>query len=344
MEASESTDSAPAAARPDTVSIVVELENALDQGETRARRGLGALSRELGTPSLDPAPRTELLVGFDPDEWGEEYVRRWFRGHPLSEQVERVETVAVPGGGYNEVKNAGAALARGDAVLFFDSDVIPGEGWWKAVVEAFDAPEVEVVSPACHVDGGRLVDRLYAVVSTFPVRGRPRPDDPVAGLWLNSLALRRGVFEERPLPEGGAMGRRDTYAWARELVEEDGRTVRKLEDVSVSHPAPTSVGRLLRRGLRGGGHAVRYLEEFRGFGRAAAVLGGLYLAVRRGARGALGLVRHRGEYGFTLTELVTGQGISLAYHGSMALGALRAGMGRSDGRTPRPNQSEEETR
>src|SRR3990172_1590472 len=112
------------------LSIVVEWENVRLADSGRAREMLRRVGRQAAELPADlPSGPVELIVLHD-DELDAVSVGSFVEEAlgPVHPHVE-LRVVPTPGGGYYALKNAGARLARGDIVVFLDSDVIPEDGW-----------------------------------------------------------------------------------------------------------------------------------------------------------------------------------------------------------------------
>src|SRR5262249_38288108 len=100
-----------------------------------------------------------------------------------------IRTVATRGLRYYELKNEGARLSQGAVILSVDSDVFPEEGWLRRLVQAFQAPAVQVVMANTYVEPNTLYAKTFALAWYFPLRS----DGPLAvttSSFVNSIAFR----------------------------------------------------------------------------------------------------------------------------------------------------------
>lgn len=183
---------APASPR---ISIVIEGYNeSKDQGV--ADDTIAAL-----TAQEHPLDSVELvLVG------SAEQAATWARRFADPAPFALVTAVAAEGESYYGLKNRGAQLARGEIIVFTDSDVRPIPTWLGAIVEAMDAgADVSVgISLFKDADGwnARSLWRWMAVSITFgyilgPIRdgSLPWPEVTVRGFMDHNVAIRAAWFK-----------------------------------------------------------------------------------------------------------------------------------------------------
>lgn len=110
-------------------------------------------------------------------------------------------------GGFVPACNDGAALARGEMLVFLNNDTVPQPGWLDALLATFDAePEAGIVGARLLGSDGRLQESGGAVFSDGSARNLGRfadGDDPLyAGLreadYVGgaALAIPRALFEQ----------------------------------------------------------------------------------------------------------------------------------------------------
>jgi hypothetical protein len=106
---------------------------------------------------------------------------------------------AAPGAAYYEQKNIGAQMARGELLLFVDSDIHPEPGYVEALVAPFADPAVQVVTGQCYIAPVHsFYDKVVALCYYFPTRRDATGLHPGDEMWANSLAIRRELFLARP--------------------------------------------------------------------------------------------------------------------------------------------------
>ncbi len=153
-------------------------------------------------------------------------------------------------------RNQGAAVARGDVLLFTDDDCLVRAGWIRAFVDAMrQSPDALV--------GGRTVNALaenpFASASQLLVNRLCTPGDGVGPLFVNgnNMATSRAAFESA----GGFDSTFRTSAGEdRELstrFQGLGRPLVFSHDAVVEHANPLTFGAFLRQHLNFGRAAFR---------------------------------------------------------------------------------------
>lgn len=228
-----------------SISIIVEWENAERIGAERARRMLGELHRQLAALEPGPGQREVIFVyrrGESDEEAGRvlrkavaEHGRVW----PASLLYLPVDT-----GDYYQQKNRGAEAASGDLLLFLDSDVILSPHWLERMIESFEDRAVSVVGGAVEVETAGLYSKAMALGWFFA-----SPDgsalSPSPGFFANNVAFRREAFE--PFPETGQY-RGQCLALAAAL-KRSGWAIHVQPGARVGHPPPEGLNAFLLRAL-----------------------------------------------------------------------------------------------
>lgn len=312
---------------PMDLSVVTELENAGLAGRRRAVEALATLARQLGAEKGSRIGRSELLVGYDPEDWPDEAPGEIVTEAGIDGVVDEVRHLARPGADYFALKNAGAEAAGGDVILFLDSDVIPESGWLEALLDAFADTSAEVVGSHCYIDGEDLVSRAYALFGTFPLREETAEDR----VFLNSLLVRRGTMRQHPFPRL-RLFRNSAHLWKREL-EDDGIRLPGAPDARVAHPAPSGVGALVRRSLADGHDHYASRRRADGHRRSVSLALGLGTCLRRTVAKTVRTLRRRRSAGLGPLGTLAAAGLCLLSHGARAVGCV-ASFAR-DGRRPR---------
>ena len=143
-----------------------------------------------------------------------------------------VRCVEVPGAGYYALKNAGAAAAGGEIVLFTDIDCRPGPSYLKKMREAFADPAVACVAGRSLYDGDGLLTRLNSAHS-FGDLHRERGELRTAMVLSHNVAVRRSAMPSRPFgPNTGRIGG-DRYFT--EAVRSGGGRVLLLPELVIRH-------------------------------------------------------------------------------------------------------------
>jgi hypothetical protein len=312
------------------LSIIVEWANIRLNGEERAARLLERLGRQWQDILARDHPET---LPREVRPFLERFERRveLFLVSPtpvsgaLDQDVRRrlpgtfdVAIQVAEGLEYYPLKNLGATLARGDILLFVDSDVVPDDGWLAHLLGSFARPDVHVVCGQTYIPPTDLVSRAFALSWIF---GLPEPS---AGLvkvdrfYANNLAFRARVFrgtQFRPL------GRRTRGACSllREDLDRLGIPVWENRAASVAHSRPSSLGHFLARALAQG--RDQYLAH--SDGRSLRGLrGSLEFAAGQFARGITRARRDWRRVGLRRRDVPVALAVISSYHGIFVLGGL----------------------
>lgn len=136
-----------------------------------------------------------------------EQARSWAQRFADPAPFALVTAVAAEGENYYVLKNRGALLARGEIIVFTDSDVRPTPTWLGAIVEAMDAGADVSVGPSLFKDAegwsARSIWRQMAVSITFgyilgPIRQGclAWPEVTVRGFMDHNVAIRAAWFKD----------------------------------------------------------------------------------------------------------------------------------------------------
>ncbi|HEY3066689.1 MAG TPA: glycosyltransferase [Methylomirabilota bacterium] len=233
-------------------SIVVEWDNTRLGGVAQTRSMLERLAPEVNNvtraqPSLDP--RAEVLMVYDRREVDDALVAR------LTDEFRRdvgghvdVHIVPTTGLDYYQLKNVGARRARGEVVVFIDSDVVPAAGWLGQLVQPFGDPTVEVVSGNSSVIPDSLYGKTFALTWFFPLATRDGPLEPARYFFANNVAFRRALLEQHPFPNDPALFRGQCAALADTLHAQGTRIVLN-PCARVGHRPPNGFRHFVRRAL-----------------------------------------------------------------------------------------------
>lgn len=171
--------------RPPLVSVVIEGYNESQALGTSATT-LSALARQDG-----PVDRVEvILVGTS------EQIATWGEVASQEHPFHSVRTLALDGAHYYQLKNGGADVARGEIIAFTDSDVVPQNGWLRAIVDGIAGGADVTVGPSLFksADGyehWRPSRQAAASITWGWVVGR-RPGQ-AAGFMDHNVAMRAEV-------------------------------------------------------------------------------------------------------------------------------------------------------
>ena len=215
------------------LSVIVELDNVLHGELGRARTMLTRLLDQIRESKL--APRVEVLVMYDetairPKD-AEDIVTTTARETPF------VQLVATKGLRYYSLKNEGAGRTKGEILLFVDSDCLPEEDWLRRLLEPFQNSEVDVVTGNSYVDRDTFYSKTFAAGWYFPSRLPDGPLVTVPTTFVNTLAMRRHIFEKYPFPEVSSLYMGQGVTWNRTLAT-NRVPIFLNPSARVAHPPP----------------------------------------------------------------------------------------------------------
>ncbi|HWF73958.1 MAG TPA: glycosyltransferase [Solirubrobacteraceae bacterium] len=149
----------------------------------------------------------------------------------------RARFIALPAGaGANAKRNAGAAAASGDLIVFIDDDIEAPAGWLSALLAAVaDAPEYDVfggpIRAALEGGGPRACGREGAPITTLDL-------GPVDGeaefVWGANMAVRRPALARVGAFDESIDGAGEEEDWQRRHLAAGGRT-RYVAGAGVDH-------------------------------------------------------------------------------------------------------------
>lgn len=239
---------------PDDISVIIEWENVLLAEQDRCFRMLERLRKQ----ALDSTRSIEVMVVFNPEQVNrsiiEEAVGRYLTtpaddGRSLSCRIE-----AGPGMHYYQLKNHGSRLTQGAVIAFLDSDVIPEEGWLKALTEPFwSNPEIQVLAGHTYLDPEDLMSRAFALGWFFPLRSSEAALKAGSRYFFaNNLAFRRSVLEAHPFPDMGEGMTRGACVMLKTDLSQHRIAIWGSSAAQTCHPAPNGLAHFVARGLAQG--------------------------------------------------------------------------------------------
>lgn len=297
---------------PPTLSVVIEWENAGRIGCDRAGRMLAQLHRQLAELPTGMIGETEILFIHDAAQVDDGWLKA--EVETLGLWSARLRFLRSQVAGYYEQKNEGAALAKGDIILFVDSDVVPETGWLEALLRPVAVGNAKIVAGSTSVERTGLYSKAMALGWIFPL---PPDEKGLRGsslFYANNVAFRREMIAKMRFPET-AQYRVQIGTVHRRLAEE-GVPIVMSGAASVLHPPPLGWSGFITRALWCGYDASTVLRRPRP-GRIWKAP----LALAREALGAMRRVardRRRTELG--VLETASALGVILAFHAIRWLG------------------------
>lgn len=221
------------------ISVIVEWDNVhLSSGRALAERSLRCLAAELSAIEQT----FEVLVLFDERDRAD--VAALTARHFTDFQP---ALVSLKGGRYYEMKNAGFAIARGELIVLWDSDIETARGALRTILDAFDDPARQVVAGCPFIDPSSFMGRAWSVLSAFPPQSRDNVIEPVPRFFANLVAFRRDVIERHHFPDDNRMRMQCVELSARLTAE--GIVIWRARGARVKHPPPEGVRSLVGRAL-----------------------------------------------------------------------------------------------
>jgi glycosyltransferase involved in cell wall biosynthesis len=198
------------------VSVIVELDNVLHGEVSRTRTMLTRLLDQIRANDLES--RVEVVLLYDETAVRTQDVHALLASPPTAE-CSFIQLVPTRGLRYFSLKNEGARRAKGDILLFADSDCLPEPDWLRELLEAFRDPRVDIVTGNSYVDRDTFYAKTFAAGWYFPPRLPDGPLTPVPTTFANTLAVRRPLFERYPFPEVTSLYMGQGVTWNRTLAE-----------------------------------------------------------------------------------------------------------------------------
>jgi putative NIF3 family GTP cyclohydrolase 1 type 2 len=301
-----------------SVSIVIEWDNVVLTEADRPRAMLAALRPQLkAAADRMPAHGIQLIAVHDEAEVSREAVAQMLATELGGLDVE-IQLHSTQGLRYYEQKNAGAAHATRDVVLFFDCDTVPQDSWLVNLLEAFADPTRQVAAGYTEVELEDYLGRCFALFWFFD--RRPAPEGPTDTFKANNVAFRRPLFESLPFPE--SVGYRVQHHLQIEELERRGVTIWFRPEARISHPRPRMWKPVAVRAIcQGHDHVVRmrYHHKIPRERCRKIVLRRFLDDLGRSARR---ISTERSDVGLGVVGAVGAFGLAVGYHVLVLAGAL----------------------
>lgn len=285
-----------------SISVIVEWENAKLSELERARTMLRVLSAQASQLKQRFTAPPELVLVYDREAIDPSSIECLITSEIGRDSGLVVRMAPTEGLDYYGQKNHGASMARGDLIVFLDSDVIPEEGWLQALIESASDHPGAVVSGRTYLDPVSFLGRAFGLFWFFPLRSESTGIVPTKGFFANSVALPRALFvTEGFTPAATVRGQCTLLA---ERYRASGVSILRVEDALASHPAPNGFVHLIRRALCQG-HDARTLEALRQ-GQPPwwkSILRTMVRFLRNCARAGKRIIIHRRAVGMPLWEV-----------------------------------------
>ncbi len=242
------------------LSIIVEWENVKLSEMDRCREMLRVMAKQIPeyfdkfpvAVSDESVPAAEILILYDAGAFDGSYIED-IVSTELPRTTRHCEWRISPAGGegYFGVKNMGAFQAKGETVLFIDSDLIPEAGWLEAMLTPLTDPEVQVVAGHAYVTPDDFLSRVFALVWFFPLRAEEIKLAPTKGFFANGVAFRRSTFLQYPFEPIPGTSRGACRLLAKRLDRAGVKMVLNTA-AQAGHPPPNGLKVFLLRGVAQG--------------------------------------------------------------------------------------------
>jgi hypothetical protein len=153
---------------------------------------------------------------------------------------------------YFQLKNKGVQLAKGNKIIFFDSDIIPESGWFETILDASNLYPNAIISGCSYIDYSDLVGKAFALSWFFPLPPNNHHLHEVSLIFSNNYLAPRDLMLSNPYPKMGEGITRgaDTLLWER--LKTQGIKLMTHNGARASHPAPNGIQHICKRGLAEG--------------------------------------------------------------------------------------------
>ena len=232
-------------------------------------------------------------------------------GQPARRACIDCRVVTAPDTGYYGLKNYGVAEARGEVIVFVDSDVVPEAGWLAALLAPMADAAVQVVAGHAYVAQGGAYHKAFALCWFFPLRLEHQPRAATPPLYANNFAVRREVAARYPFATEGATSRGACLELIRQLTAA-GIAIHRAPDARVAHPPPNGLAHFVARGLAQG--RDRFLRASEAGAREAAVSASFMRAAGHIGRSIARIATRRREVGLSLPAVPLAAGVAVSYY------------------------------
>lgn len=216
-----------------SITFVTETDNLGMFGKKRMQRMLESLAPQL-TEENHRLKQVEYIVSFDPTDISEVEVRRQFATVSFPEGI-TWRFMGCTGLTYYDLKNEGFKAATGDLVLCIDSDVLPQAGWLRAILTAFERPEVTVLAGHTHIELSSWYNKSFALFWTFPLPETGGLQE-AKHFMANNVHFRRPWIAAHLYPQRQAF--HDHNRLLLQALHDEGKKLYQHTDARALHDAP----------------------------------------------------------------------------------------------------------
>jgi hypothetical protein len=245
------------------ISIILEWENVLLSGDDRCTEMLSILRSQLNQIKQS----VEIIVLFNAEQIERSQIEPLLQQYLLSNcdtDTLNLRLEEANGLHYYELKNEGARRAKGEIIVFIDSDVLPEENWLPMISQPFfNDTTIEVVAGETYLSFDNLYEKAFALGWFFPLRNsNSELHANGKGFVANNVAFRRETFLRFSFPkEPEGLTRGACGQLAKSLIDAD-IDIWTNTAARAQHPPPTGIKHYLVRALADGrDHAMRQLSD-----------------------------------------------------------------------------------
>jgi hypothetical protein len=297
-------------------SVIIEWENVLLAGSSRAVEMLRRLAIQMRSLRQRGVEGEALLVQEADDPMPESLAQ--VIQNVFGAAAGSVRAVPVLQKRYYEKKNEGAAAAKGDILVFLDSDVLPEDGWLERLLAPFTQTNAAVVAGATYLEPATLYTRAVAAFWFFPPRTEEEGLVRADTIFGNNIAFRRQVFLEHPYPVLGQY--RGQQGVQLRALRQKGLEIYLQRGARCAHPAPNGLAHFFRRAVCEG---YDNIISRRAAGESRLPWRHTYWSFRSWLRTSLQAIRdRRGSLNLSTVDVVAASVIAFCYIGLMVLGEI----------------------
>jgi hypothetical protein len=302
------------------ITVLLEWENAVLSELDRTKK----LLVEIFSQTLARTEKFELLILHNERLVGKSFIESFVRDVITEFNLEPCVPFSVynvEDAHYFQLKNRGVELATGEKIIFFDSDIIPQEGWFDAILEASNQHPKAIISGCSYIDCSDLTGKAFALSWFFPLPPVNNDLQEVSLVFSNNYLAPRELMLSNPYPkmEEGVTRGADTLLWQR--LKEQGVILWTHNGARASHPAPNGIQHILKRGLAEGRDDYKRLFE-KEFAVKNPILRFFKIYLYRCRKTIKSTLKNRTKVGLKVYEIPAAMGLMLFYYQLYLIGAL----------------------
>jgi hypothetical protein len=238
------------------ISIIIEWENVKLSEMDRCREMLRAMAKQIpeyfdkqGVPESAETPAAEILILYDSGAFDGGFIEDIVATEiPRTTRHCQWRIIAAGSEGYYGLKNIGSQQARGEVLVFIDSDLIPEDKWLENMLSPMQGSDVKVVAGHAYVTPDDMLSRTFALTWFFPLRATEAKLSPAKGFFANSVAFQRDVFLKHPYEVIPGASRGACRLLAKKLKAEGVQMISNT-GAQASHPPPNGLKHFLLRAV-----------------------------------------------------------------------------------------------